>query len=1157
VRAAHFHFERNHFMKIFSAPGGIALAAALLVGVGLFPLQAQDATGKIAGVVSDVSGGVVANARLTITNMDTRISKSAVSDTQGYYQVLQLAIGKYEVAGEAPGFQRVVSRPTAALEINQTLRVDLVMQVGSVSDTVTVDSASSIVETQNSTVGGTVTGNAIFELPLNGRNTLDLLQTQPGVTPTNPDSTASGTYSIGGGRTDSVTYLLDGGNNNNLLSNAVVMNPNPDAVAEFRVLESNYGAEYGRNAGGVVSVVTKSGSNSLHGTLYDYLRNDALNANTFFNNEQGLARPILKRNQFGGTIGGPIMIPKFFDGRNKLFFFFSYQGQRQTQLSQAGKVNTYTPLEAQGNFSQSVNGGPDAAVAGFLQANPYYQSNPSLAAQGIIDPAKIDPVALSYFKANLIPTSPSGFLFPQASAKANDDQYLGKFDYNISASNLLTGTFTARDTPSTSPFGNANVPGYTSSVEVKSYFGTVTYTHTFTPSLINEARVTAQRNNTLNATPIGSTTTPAQLGIGITPDQSTGPTLLGFQGSGLNIGFSPNGPTNLIDNTYAFYDNLSWVKGKHNLKAGFYFSPYQNNTVYDYYVNGEYFFYGAGGIGSGTDRADFLLGLPDEYLQFGKAPSNIRSKSYSGYVQDEWHATPRLTLTAGLRYEYAQPKFDTRGRSFSFVAGQQSTRFVNAPTGLLFPGDKGAPKGSNFSDKNDFAPRLGYAYDVFGNGKTSIRGGVGVFYDILKGEDNLQFNGQAPFFGFADIFFDPASATQTANPGYLNSPFQTNNTGTANSFPSRPPAANINFNDSGFLPFGGGGVYFVDPHLRTPYVFQYNTSIQQQLASNLVLEVGYVGYSAHKLTALVDKNPDILGTTNRVYGSNFSYLNEFQNASKANYNGLQTQLTKRFGGSDNSLFHGAFFTATYTWSHEIDNASGFRQRNSNIPYYNHNQFRTSGDTDVRHVAAISGGWELPFQKLWSSGPSLLTKGWSVYPITTFRSGFPIDITARLNTRRTDPGPSGAGDAGAVRADVNGKIVYYNPKAFQTISGSNNGGSASAGNYYFNPNVFSTTRLLSLDALSRSNPAGLVGQYTYGTLPRNSLRGPGAYNLNLAVAKHFYLGEKLDIELRGDMFNVLNHAEFLNPDPNIQDATFGQISGTSDPRIIQVALHLKF
>ena len=226
---------------------------------------------------------------------------------------------------------------------------------------------------------------------------------------------------------------------------------------------------------------------------------------------------------------------------------------------------------------------------------------------------------------------------------------MGKIDYNITSKDILSATFTSRDNPTTSPFNQSEIAGYPVTRETKSYFGTTTYTHTFTPSLINEFRVTAQRNNNMNAIPIGSTTTPAGLGIGITPDQSTGPTLLGFGGKGLDIGFSPNGPTNLIDNTYAFYDNVSWTKGKHGLKAGFYFSPYQNNTKYDYYVNGEFFFYGPSTyVGSGNDFADFLLGLPDEYLQFGSAPSNIRSNSYAGYVQDEWHTEQAPDRYAGL-----------------------------------------------------------------------------------------------------------------------------------------------------------------------------------------------------------------------------------------------------------------------------------------------------------------------------------------------------------------------------------------------------------------------------------------------------------------------------------------------------------------------------
>ncbi|MGO9227899.1 MAG: TonB-dependent receptor domain-containing protein [Bryobacteraceae bacterium] len=1131
-----------------------------------YPVLAQDTTGKIVGVVSDSSGAVVAGATVTVTNTGTQVAHHTTTDKQGYYQVLELPIGRYEVAAEAAGFSRMVVSAKNSLEINQTLHIDLALQVGAVKDVVTVEGGASAVETENSTIGATVSGIAIEELPLNGRNTLDLLATQPGVTPKDTDaSRQAGSYSIGGGRSDSVTYLLDGGLDNHLINNDIVINPNPDAVGEFRVLQSNYAAEYGRSGGGIVSIVIKSGTNSVHGSAFDYLRNEDLDANTFFNNEQGVARQILKRNQYGVTVGGPVYLPHVVDGRNKLFFFFSYEGQKQNANSQAGKITTFTPLEAQGNFSQAVNGGPDPTVASFLEANPYFQPSPTLASEAIIDPASISPVALNYFKDKLIPTSAGGFVFPQAAALANHSEYLGKIDYNIGTRDTLSATIAAQDTPSTVPFSGASgattVDGYPVSDDLAAYMGNVGYTHSFSPTTIDVARFTAQRNNTKQNYPIGTQPGPAALGIAITPDLVDGSTNINLEGSGMFAGYNPFGPANIIDNTYTFTDDFSWNRGSHLLKAGFLFSAYRDAMIYGYYLNGEFDFYGpVTTVGSGNDLADFLMGLPDDFQEYPNAPTNIRSHSFAGYVQDAWKLTSRLTLNYGLRYEYNQPKYDTQGRSFSFVPGDQSTVFPGAPLGLVFPGDKGAPRGANWPDRTNFAPRVGVAWDVFGNAKTSVRGGFGVFYDILKAEDNLQFNGQAPFFGSAYLTFSPPTGGFTSDPGILSDPF--NAAGEPNPFPSKPVNHDVNFADAGDLPIGGGNPFFVDPNLKTPRIYQYNVSIQQQFANNLTLEAGYVGYVSHGLTGLTDIDPFKPGASARVLdlqpglSGDYNFMNEFQNIGNADYDALQTNLTKRMS---NSRVGNTFFTLAYTWSHELDNESGYRQRNNFVPYYNHNQFWASGDADIRQFLSLSGGWELPFEKLSAHG-RWFTKGWTLYPIVTWRSGFPLDVMASpgATSSISSPGPSGAGDIQVVRADLVAPVQYLTPGAYQTVNLNTTGAGAQSGNFWFNPNAFSNAREVALNNEATSvNPATLLNQFTYGTLGRNVLRGPGAFNANLSIAKVFRLREATELEFRVDAFNVFNNVEFSNPDTNIGDQSFGQISATADPRIMQVALHLKF
>ena len=1160
----------------------VAIFSLLVLAYGAGPIHGQQATGQIVGTITDPSGAVLSDARVTVTNLATKATRETTTNGEGYFQILALPIGTYQVTAERQGFRKSVS-DNNVLQINQALRLDFKLEIGAQTEVVEVAAQATTVETVNPTLGQSVTSRPIVNLPLNGRNVLDLAKLQPGVMESNPDdggggssgAFASGAINIAGGRSDSVTYLLDGGINNNLLSNRVVFNPNPDTVAEFRLLTSNYTAEYGRNGGGVISVVTKSGTNQFHGSAFEYVRNDAFNANTFFNKRNGLPREVLKRNQFGGTIGGPVILPRFgeggpstYKGTDRAFFFFGYQGGRQVQTVTTSQIQTFTPAELRGDFSQSNGGSPDPNVAAFLQDHPFFQPNAALAARGILDPTRINSVAQNYIKNGLIPTSATGQLISQGGARSNSDEYTVKFDLNVRKSDRFSVTLGKSNAPTLRPFGGANVAGYADTSKDLNSFANVSYTTVFSPKLLNEFHFTTQRANRTQFVPNSSKPAASQLGIGVTPDNPTGPTRLDFA-SGLSIGFSPNGPTKLINNTFGYNDTLSWIAGKHNLKFGAYLSAYQNNTVYDFYVNGNYFFYGPDtGVGSGNDFADFLMGAPDEYLQFGEAPSDIRTKSYHFFGQDEWHVRSNLTLTFGLRYEYDTPKIDTRGRSFSLLKGTKSTVFPNAPKGLLFPGDAAAPAGANFPDKNNFAPRFGFAWspNFLGQGKTSIRGGFGVFYDILKGEDNLQFNGQAPFFGFSDLFFDPIDGGIAKETNYYSAPYIA--VGINNPFPSKKPAKNIDFDANGFLPFGGGGVYFVDPRLRTPYTYQYNLSIQRELARDLVFEASYVGSSSHKLTALADANPFILGTTHRLLNAqtgesdtSFSYLLEFRNLGNAAYNSGQFSLQKRV--SDTKFFGTSYFQLSYTLAHSIDTASGFRNRNSQVPAYNSGRLRASSDFDTRNRLVFSGGWDLPFSKWAPKLPKRLVDGWSLYPIVSYRTGFPIDVFAGFNTRRTSPGVSGAGDASLIRANVvNGQVVLYDPHAAQKINGN-------AGNYYFNPGSLtnclkdptaSNACAASIAAFGFPNVDQVVANAalrTYGSLPRNALRGPNRGSVDFAIAKTTSLYEGVKFEFRAEAFNLFNAVLFSNPDANINSPTFGQVLGTAPPRILQLGARITF
>ena len=1111
-------------------------------------LLVQAATAQRAslrGTISDSTGGVLPGVSIVALNIDQGLKRETETDRSGSFSIPLLQPGNYVVSAEKDGFA-ILEVTDLFLHVGDARILQLVLPIAKVRVQIRVNDRTGGVETVSPTLGQVVNGEVIQNAPLDGRNILELAVLQPGVLPVNADAAGVTGFSVAGNREDSVTFLLDGAHNNDLLNNGITYNPNPDTIAEFRVMTSNYTADFGRNGGGIVTFATKSGTNFFHGSAYDYLRNEALDANTFFNKNNAYRRPILKRNQFGGSLGGPLAIPEVLHREDRAFFFVSYQGELQAEQIPPPSGTTFTPAELTGDFHQ------DPSVIDFLVHHPTFaQGNPQ---NGII---KIDPIAQNYIKAGLIPSTPDGKLTALGRRDATSNEITAKVDFELTEKDRLSVTLGGDHTRNVDPFDFANVGGFSTVSQPSDRFVNGTYTHIFSSRLLDEFHLAAQRAATDQERPLTHQPGPSDLGIlDVRPDLITGPPDLTFQ-SGFQAGFAFQGPTHFADNTFSAANALTWSRGQHTWKLGAGFAAYQNNTAFAFLTDGLFEFSNIGtadgfGVQSPSGSLpNFLLGLPALYIQGPNARSNIRSKTTHAFLQDEWRVNQRLVLSLGLRYEYSTPKSDTQGRSYSIVPGQHSQVFPNAPVGMLFPGDPHAPTGANFPDKNDFAPRFGFAWDLSGKGKTSLRGGFGVFYNILKADDNLQFNGQPPFYSTAGINFFAPSTTAPLN--YLAQPFTSTNT--PNPFPSKPPDHNIDFssNGAGFLPIGASGsVFVVDPHLRTPYIYQYNLSLQHDLGANTVIELNYVGSSARKLTSLVQANPFQPGGQDRVLNvfpgnsscsdqpkdlrtCSFAAILEYANVSSANFNSLEGSLRKQI--SHNRWFGDSYFTLAYTWSHNIDNASGSSlqdNRNAEVPVYNHNLFRASSDFDLRHRIVFSGGWTLPVAELWAAAPKPLVEGWRVFPIVRWRTGFPLDVFANLPTAGdfNDPGPSGAGDLELVRANLTSPVRIRNPH--------------DTGHYWFDPASF-------------VQPSDTPTTPTYGTLSRNSFRGPGSIRTDLAVAKETLIaGERTKMEFRADFFNVFNHTNFADPSTNINDAAnFGKISFAADPRIIQLSLRLSF
>jgi hypothetical protein len=942
-------------------------------------------------------------------------------------------------------------------------------------------------------VGATVDNRRLTTIPLNGRNVLSLAQLLPGVGTANIQTTVANartgpTINVSGGRDTDNNIMLDGTSLVELMYNRGINLPNPDAVQEFRVLTNTYSAEYGRTAGGVFLGITKSGTNALHGSLFEFLRNDKLNARNFF----AAAKPILRQNQFGGSAGGPVTLPGY-DGRNRTFVFGSYQGIRVRQQSLFTSFPA-TEAERAGNFSASTR-----AVIDPLTNQPFPGNR--------IPADRLDLVAQNSSKLYMpLPNQADGRLLVTRNIPTTGNQLTLKGDHIFNANDRLSMRYYwNKDRTGNQGGGDSEVLGgdqYSSTIT-----GNVTHTHIFSPRLLNEVRLSYLRLvPTYDVS--AQNKIPKELGGNWSQDgpYPLAPTL---NVSG-RFNISPLIYFTEPEDTYEIVEKASWIRDRHSLRFGAEIRELRHVTRAQF-TSGTM---GFDGSFTGVPMADFMLGRPNNMFQQSYLEDVSRARQYQLFIQDDFKVSRRLTLNLGLRYELNTPWVQVFDHTATIRFGQQSQIFPTAPPGLVYPGDPGVPRGLYPTDKNDFSPRFGFAYDLFGNGRTAIRGGYGIFYTYSGAIISSTVN-QTPPYILPLSFPSPYS---------LADPYR----GRVNPFPYVVDTSNPRY----VYPTQQ---YSVDPDFKNGYVQQFNLNVQHQFGSDLVIQTGYVGRLSRKLTLVREINAAIWNPTasaaniqqRRPYYPDFyGPISWISSDINANYHSLQVSLDKKFS-------RGYTIQVAYTYSKAIDERSANPVDGGDTPQDPANYRRGSrglANFDQRHILAVNGIWDLPLLR----NRGLLTTlagGWQLSGTTRVASGFPFSVVTGRDTIFAGTGRS----AGAQRPDVAGdpKLDPGRPRNELVAR-------------YFNPAAF----------ILNGGP-GREGQY--GNSGRNNLIGPGFSQTDLAVLKRFPLSkERLGyFEFRGEIFNLLNQVNFNNPTNSLSSPAVGSILSAKDARIVQFGLRYEF
>jgi hypothetical protein len=1070
--------------------------------------------GSISGTITDSTGAVVPSVSVSATQTQTGTKTVVIANSSGAYVFPSLPPAEYTVEATYTGFQGYRQKGIVLLA-NQAATVNISLQLGATTELVTVAANAVQVDTTTGTLSQVIDRQNVNELPLNGRNAAALTTLVAGVIAAPSDGTDKGNtktfpeavpISANGSRSDQTNYLMNGGNNMDEYTMANGPFPFPDALQEFSVQTSNYSAEYGQSAGAVVNIVTKSGGNQYHGDAFEYLRNGLFNARNYF----ATSVDPLKRHQFGGTFGGPVKIPHFVNG-SRTFFFFGYQ--RTNYKTQGGGANAFVPTQAnlRGDFSALLSAtdpnNPQGKVIKVLDPLTGLQFP-----NNQIPTSRLDPAALAFSK-DLPSSNTNGQVFYSTPVLQTYNEYLGRFDHDLTTKDHIFAHYYYNDFLLDGTLNTANLLTYKDAAHIRYHSALISETHTFRSNLLNSLIVNYTRETSARK-PESDTVNIADFGVKIWQPAEKAIQQMAVTGF-FSLGDAPR--ATFERNNYTLGDDLHYVKGNHNFGIGAHVELTKNDISNLFQQPGLFTF---NATNTNYAAASYVLGYMSAFTQGNGQYFGNRATFTGYYVQDNWRVNRRLSLTYGLRYEPFTPYNEVMGRLMQFnaaayAAGTKSTIYTNAPAGMLFPGDPGVPNRLVNPVYTNVMPRIGFNFDVFGDGKTIVRGGGGTFYDTRQpGILNTPQGNVTPF---------SIALTLTQPKGPFSDPYQ----GTTNPFPAAtPPPRNIVFPTP-------VSAFTYNPEFHVPVTYDWNVTVEQQMTKSSIAKLSYVASHSTHLFTSVELNPSTyiagskLTTDARRRYQPYSNIVESNMGGNGVYHSLQATIQQR-------LSHGVSFLFNYTFSKGLDN----------LPYASNNSFAQPGqsyvlpvyapnykaldtgrsDFDRRHNVSASYLWQLPGLH---TGPRLLhvvTNDWNMSGIVQVSSGPPLTITSSADLSGTNI----LKDRAVV---VNGVQPYG--------AGGCNNTTVSCVNF-ITPGAFTTP--VAGDA---------------GNVRKGYLQGPGYTDWDTGLQKYFNLTERFRFQFRAEYFNVLNHTNLGGPVTGVSSAGFGSIKSASDPRIAQLALKFLF